>query len=348
MHAVILAAGQGSRMSGITRASPKTMIRLAGMTILERLILSLRAAGLGKITVGCGWQGNEIIDMISGLGFGESLFARRITNYEIGPLQTLVTLLDTVDERSFLACPADYLVDPSLVFSFLSRSSERNSHTLCLAVDAERSVGSRVYVREDGSIAQIGGQNRSEVKGLCAVGVSTMLLAGGTEVKNEFRRLLEAGETSVRSVLNEIASSSIRVYPVPVSGFWHDFDTISDVLSVLPKLIDEASPRHDTLLVKSGDGIEFGDTLTLPSGITIESNVQLIGPVCIEESRIGSGSRIGPNVSIGKGTYVPSHCSIDNSVLYGDPKLEQGLHITNMVAHSAGRMFGDTKYAKQI
>ncbi|NHJ12502.1 MAG: NDP-sugar synthase [Candidatus Thorarchaeota archaeon] len=341
MHAVILAAGLGSRMSEITRSSPKSMIRIAGMTIFERLISSLKSAGLTRITVGCGWLADEIIDLIGEMESDNSLSYARVPNYQTGPLQTLVTLLEMVEEDTFLACPADYLVDSSLVSSFLSMSRQMKEASLCLAVDTEVGTGSNVYVREDKSLFHIGDQGQLPNDSLQVMGRSAMLLSGKTETKVEFRKLLEGGMSSVRAALNEIASTRSDVYPVPVHGFWKDIDNANDVISVIAKVIDETEPRSDAILVKSGDVIEFGDSLTLASGITIGGNVHLIGPTFIEESKIGSGSTIGPNVSIGKGTIVPSDCYIDNSILYLHPKLEQGSRITKMVAHSNGRIFGE-------
>jgi NDP-sugar pyrophosphorylase family protein len=341
MHAVILAAGLGSRMSEITQSSPKSMIHIAGRTIIERLISSLESAGLTRITVGCGWLADEIIAQIGKIESDNSISCVRVPNYQRGPLQTLVTLLEMVEDDTFLACPADYLVDSSLVSSFLTMCGQMKEASLCLAVDMERNTGAKVYIREDKSLFHIGNLSQLPNDSLQVIGRSAMLLAGSTETKVEFQRLLEGGMSSVRAALNEIASTRSVIYPVPVHGFWKDIDDANDVLSVTAKIIDEADSGSDAILVKSGDTIEFGESLTLPSGIAVEDNVQLIGPVFIESSGIGSGSIIGPNVSIGKGTIVPSDCHIDDSILYRNPKLEPGSRITKMVAHSKGRIFGE-------
>ena len=51
MRAIILAAGQGSRLRPLTTNLPKTMIKLFGKTLLQNQILTLREMGVGEITV---------------------------------------------------------------------------------------------------------------------------------------------------------------------------------------------------------------------------------------------------------------------------------------------------------
>lgn len=51
MHAVILAAGRGSRMGRLTRTRPKAMLRLAGRSLLDWQRAALSAAGVDAVTV---------------------------------------------------------------------------------------------------------------------------------------------------------------------------------------------------------------------------------------------------------------------------------------------------------
>ncbi len=55
MRAVILAAGRGARLNGHGGVGPKALVRLGGMTLVERQIRMLREAGVHDVTlvVGC-------------------------------------------------------------------------------------------------------------------------------------------------------------------------------------------------------------------------------------------------------------------------------------------------------
>jgi choline kinase len=62
MKAVILAAGQGVRMGALTKSRPKCMTELAGKTLLERQVETLRRAGCNDITVVTGYCAEAIAD----------------------------------------------------------------------------------------------------------------------------------------------------------------------------------------------------------------------------------------------------------------------------------------------
>ncbi|TDR47471.1 choline kinase [Tahibacter aquaticus] len=54
MHAVVLAAGCGSRMGRLTRRRPKALLRLAGHSLLDWQLAALQAAGISQVSVVAG------------------------------------------------------------------------------------------------------------------------------------------------------------------------------------------------------------------------------------------------------------------------------------------------------
>ncbi|MEX1198752.1 MAG: phosphocholine cytidylyltransferase family protein [Pseudohongiellaceae bacterium] len=60
MRAVILAAGQGSRLRPLTDDRPKGMVELAGRPLLHRQIEVLRAAGVEDIVLVSGYRGDQL------------------------------------------------------------------------------------------------------------------------------------------------------------------------------------------------------------------------------------------------------------------------------------------------
>lgn len=60
MKAIILAAGRGSRMGSLTDNKPKCLIELAGKTLLQRQLDSLRGAGIDKIGIVQGYLGDQL------------------------------------------------------------------------------------------------------------------------------------------------------------------------------------------------------------------------------------------------------------------------------------------------
>src|SRR3989442_13044275 len=70
MKAVVLAAGEGTRMRPLTANLPKPLLPVAGKPFLRHTLEALRSAGVTEVAVLIGWQGHRIRP---GLGEGEAL-----------------------------------------------------------------------------------------------------------------------------------------------------------------------------------------------------------------------------------------------------------------------------------
>jgi len=70
MKAVVLAAGEGTRMRPLTANLPKPLLPVAGKPFLRHTLEALRSAGITQVAVLIGWQGHRIRES---LGDGEAL-----------------------------------------------------------------------------------------------------------------------------------------------------------------------------------------------------------------------------------------------------------------------------------
>jgi choline kinase len=61
MRAIILAAGRGSRLKGMTDAQPKCLVELAGQPLLHWQIAALRDAGIDEIALVTGYK-SEVLE----------------------------------------------------------------------------------------------------------------------------------------------------------------------------------------------------------------------------------------------------------------------------------------------
>lgn len=64
MKAMIFAAGIGSRLRPLTDTTPKALVRVGGVPMLERVILRLKAAGFTDITVNIHHLGEHILQFL--------------------------------------------------------------------------------------------------------------------------------------------------------------------------------------------------------------------------------------------------------------------------------------------
>src|SRR5207237_9435218 len=74
MKAVVLAAGEGTRMRPLTANLPKPLLPVAGKPFLRHTLEALGAAGVREIAILIGWQGQRIRERLAaGKALGLSL-----------------------------------------------------------------------------------------------------------------------------------------------------------------------------------------------------------------------------------------------------------------------------------
>ena len=59
MKALIIAAGDGTRMQPVTRGRHKSLMNLLGLKIIERVILGAKEAGILEFVIVTGYKGKR-------------------------------------------------------------------------------------------------------------------------------------------------------------------------------------------------------------------------------------------------------------------------------------------------
>lgn len=67
MQAIILAAGMGKRLKELTHNNTKCMVKVNGVTLIDRLLHQLDGVNLSKIVIVTGYEGQKLIDYIDTL-----------------------------------------------------------------------------------------------------------------------------------------------------------------------------------------------------------------------------------------------------------------------------------------
>jgi choline kinase len=138
MHAIMLAAGQGMRLSGGSgRLPPKSLLQFCGKSLLRRHVEALRAAGVDKLTLVLGYRADDIRAELAAIGADgrvETIFNPR---YREGAVVSLWTGRDVLrGGDDVLLMDADVLYDPNLL-----RRLTGSPHRNCLLIDRDLEPG---------------------------------------------------------------------------------------------------------------------------------------------------------------------------------------------------------------
>src|SRR5687767_12166285 len=111
-QAVIVAAGESSRLRPLTNNLPKCLLEVGGETILSRSIRSLRTAGIDRIAIVVGFESRKIIDAASQKDVTFLLNPFYAVSNNLG---SLWFAKDWVDGAGFVYLHADVVYDTQLL-----------------------------------------------------------------------------------------------------------------------------------------------------------------------------------------------------------------------------------------
>lgn len=83
-NAMVLAAGEGVRMRPLTDDCPKPLLKVAGKTMLDRVLDNLAGAGVAKAVVNHSYKGEMIVDHLSGRDAPQIVFSAEDERLETG------------------------------------------------------------------------------------------------------------------------------------------------------------------------------------------------------------------------------------------------------------------------
>jgi choline kinase len=121
MKAVILAAGQGTRIRSVHGEHPKCLIEVDNATILDRQLEALSMAGIHEVAIVVGYEKQQIIAHLGSGHRNQSI--RFIENPAFAITNNIYSLwlaLDWLRGHSFIVLNADVIFDPAILNSAVS------------------------------------------------------------------------------------------------------------------------------------------------------------------------------------------------------------------------------------
>lgn len=150
MQAVILAAGMGKRLKELTQNNTKCMIKVNGVTLIDRMLHQLEKKQLSKIVIVVGYEGQKLIEYI------ESLSIRTPIVFITNPIYDKTNNIYSLALAKEYLCEEDtLLLESDLIFedAVLDVLLEDPRNTLALVDKYESWMdGTCVKLNEDNTI----------------------------------------------------------------------------------------------------------------------------------------------------------------------------------------------------
>lgn len=316
-----MAAGTGTRFGALCQEVPKALLPCAGDILIGRLVDTLLDVGIEEVRLGIGWKGSHIKRVMDSRYESSRVVCIDVPGYEVGPLQTLVTAAGDTEE-DMLICPVDLAVDSDVVAGMLESVSSLKDEQVTLAYDDRAPSGTPLTVNSQGRITSVGE----------GVARSAMMIVAGRKFLEYCKDILAGGAGKILQVLEHMLAAGHDVRGYRVQGYWHDIDTLPDLLDANRYLLKQYTPGHGSLFISEGSVLDSSISMASDVGITIGSGTQIRGPCLISRKCvIASDSMVGPNVYMDQETNVEDECTVVDAILFDRASINQGTELSSVV-----------------
>jgi bifunctional UDP-N-acetylglucosamine pyrophosphorylase/glucosamine-1-phosphate N-acetyltransferase len=305
MKAVILAAGEGTRLKPITSSLPKPMIPIAGKPLLEHLILGLKEAGITDILIIVGYKKELIVEYFqNGQEIGVNIEYTTQHKY-LGTAHATGYAKDFVKDDNFLMMYGDIMVDPEIfsrMIQFYHKSGADGLISL-LPVDNPQSYGIIKLNAEDYVEEIIEKPSPDE-------DVGNLANAGIYIFPPEIFKAIDRTDLSERDEYELTDSIEILIDELDkkIMGFtirdvyWNDVGLPWQLLEANEYVLNSISREiHGSV----EDNVTIKGNVHIGEGTLVRSGSYLKGPCYIGENCL-----IGPNAFIRPGSSIQDNCHI--------------------------------------
>ncbi len=154
MQAVILTAGEGTRMRPLTLTRPKTMLPVGGNPILQYNIEALRDAGIIEILLVTGYK-EEMVKKYFGSGKKLGVNINYITQKErLGTAHAIGHTRDFMKE-DFVVLNGDIIIDPDLLMEIIDNYQSISTDTMMVLTEVDDPSSFGVVEIKNGFVTSI-------------------------------------------------------------------------------------------------------------------------------------------------------------------------------------------------
>ena len=323
MKAVILAAGEGSRLRPLTNHRPKPMLPVGNKPLLESVIEAVSTAGVSEIVLVVGYRCERIQNYFGDGDRWDVDITYATQEKQLGTGHALLQAEPYI-ESDFIALNGDRYIEPQVVEDLIDERLETGSS--CIAV-------TRVEAPNRFGVVELDGQMVANIteKPLPGATSSKQINAGvyafGLEIFAAIRQTESYGEQALTTTLQ--TQSEIRpLRAVSLTGLWGDISYPWDLLWLNDYVLDQ---RQMDLQAENPPTVQVLSNAVVHDDSVLDDNVTVYPGAAVLR-----GASIGENVSIG------ANAVIEDSVIFPDVTIGPGAVVRDCIIGSNATVGSNT------
>jgi len=331
MKGIILHGGHGTRLRPLTHTGPKQLLTIANKPMSQYALEDLRESGISDIAIIIGDVYPEKVKEFYGDG---TKFDVKITYiYQDKPkgISHAIRLCkDFVGNDKFIVYLGDNILRKGLA-DYTKKFQSSNAEALILLCEVEDPSRFGIAELDGKKIKKITEKPKNSASNLAVIGVYFLthkIFDIIDKLKPSWR-----GELEITDALQLLLNQGHSIEYDTVTGWWKDTGTPDDILHANQLVLDTIGTQNQFLL---NEDSKVQGNIVIGKNTTISRDSFVTGPVIIGDNcTIGPAVRIGPYVSIGNNSVL-KHCSVENSILMDECKIDSKIHISDsIVAHAS-------------
>ncbi|MEF8835702.1 MAG: bifunctional sugar-1-phosphate nucleotidylyltransferase/acetyltransferase [Candidatus Thermoplasmatota archaeon] len=324
MKAVILAAGEGTRLRPFTATEPKVMIPVANKPILEYVVEAIVENGIRDIVMVVGYKRQKIMSYFgNGDDFGANIeyVVQKNQPPTGGTAHALYQTKNNIDEE-FILFPGDNLISEDTVSDLLENMED---YTILITRSETPSKYGVVTLKSGGeTVERLVEKPEKSPSHL----ISTGIYSFQPDIFDHIEEVMGEGNYDIPSAIEKIMEKN-EIKAIKTQGDWIDAVYPWDLLHVNRAALKDTNKKYNGLI---GENVLIKGNVKIGRGTRIRGGTFIEGPTII-----GEGCDIGPNVcitscsSIGDNTKIGPLTSIENSLLMDGVAIGANSSVVNSV-----------------
>jgi glucose-1-phosphate thymidylyltransferase len=314
--AVILAAGEGSRLTPLTEYRPKPMLPAVNRPILEYVLDSLIAAEIDHIHVVVGYRATRVQSHFGPYYRGHELTYHR-QETQLGSGHALLQVRDAIDD-DFLVVNGDEVTADRMVRAVVEAHAPDRLATLAVIESEEAHHYGAVRLR-DTTVEEFVERPAEGDYRLLNAGVYAFDAAVFDYIDAAPRA---SGELGLPTAITWAMDRGETIHAVRTGGMrteaTYPWDLTELAASLLAAGFVEEPERRDGVFVDEAASVHPAATLRPPVAVAADA---VVGP----------GAVVGPDVAVGRNTTVEANATVRRCVLDVDTRIGAGSVVTDSV-----------------
>jgi UDP-N-acetylglucosamine diphosphorylase/glucosamine-1-phosphate N-acetyltransferase len=332
--AVIMAAGEGTRMRPLTYTRPKVMLPLATKPILEHLVIEMSRAGIEEFVFVVGYHDEQIKNYF-GVGDHWGIKIQYCNQIKQQGTADAVRMVEDQIKDNFLLANGDVIVDRQDIAGLISLN-----HNALSAIELPNVSGLGVLEVKGGAIIRIHEKTAEPPSHLVNAGVylftpdifaairdTPKSLRGEYEITDSIQWLIDKGHEVSYRLINQ----------------WFDLSYPWDLLTTNEKIMSRLESQQ---LGEIEPNAVVKGPVSVGKGSIIRSGSYIVGPVIIGENcDIGPHCFIRPSTAIGDNCHIGASVEVKNSIVMTGSKIPHLSYVGDSVIGENCNLGAGTKIA---